>query len=75
MIIILKLTSVYNKLVPQPTDHIVLNLPRDNFGRSPDMNEDTIPKPAYLAGHFYSRDQESKHVNCCFIKLHPLKLT
>ena len=72
---ILKLKSAYAKLVPQPTEQIVLNLPRDNFGRSPDMNEDIIPKPEYLAGHFYSNDRAANYINCCFFKLHPLKLT
>ena len=39
------------------------------------MNEDIIPKPAYLSGHFHSNDREVNYVNCCFFKVHPLKLT
>ncbi|OMJ72318.1 hypothetical protein SteCoe_29264 [Stentor coeruleus] len=75
IILIFKLRSVYNQLVPLPTDQIILNLPRDNFGRPPDMNEDIIPRPGYLSGYFHSYDKEANYINCCFYKIHPLKLT
>jgi hypothetical protein len=74
-VIVSKLNSIYNKLVPEPTGQIVLNFPRDNFGTSPEMNEEIVSKPLYLSGKFYPNDSVGDYVNCCFFKVHPLKLT
>jgi hypothetical protein len=73
--LIVHLKGVYNQLVPKPTNEVVLNLPRDNFGRSPEMNEGAIPRPAYLEGQLHPLAQENNFVSCCFVKMHPLKLT
>jgi hypothetical protein len=69
--ILLKLKGIYIDLVPAPTDEFMLNLPKDNFGRSPEMNEDILPKPRYLEGSLTGKET----FTCFGSELHPLKLT
>lgn len=71
IVLAIKLNSVYNALVPPPTEQIMLNLPRDNFGRTPDMNENIIPKPDYLKGKLVGKAE----IKYCGIEVKPLKMT
>lgn len=69
--LMLKLKSIYNDLVPVPTNEIILNLPEDNFRRSPEMNENILPRPKYLHGSLVNKE----NFTCFGQEIHPLKLT
>ena len=70
-----KLRKAYIKLVPEPTEEVIANLPRDNFGRTPEMNDEIVPIPEYLKGNLPPKDQEFYFVRFLCLRVHPLKLT